>query len=77
MGKIIRCKFQLKSITASYNDSRSFVMEPVYDSDPNSENGKFFKATPSGRLEVFTVNKEAVEGLELGKNYYIDITPAD
>ena len=52
-------------------------MSPVYaNGDPAHENSKFWQATPSGSFTVGTVNKSAVERLELGAEYYIDITPA-
>jgi hypothetical protein len=86
----IRCKFkvdQINRIQSSKWDAenkvsvpvemRSVKMSPVYaNNDPAHENAKFWSATPSGQLEFNTVNLEAVEGLELGGEYYIDITPA-
>lgn len=52
-------------------------MSPVYgNGDPNHENTKFWQASPSGSFELNTVNKAAVDGLELGGEYYFDITPA-
>jgi len=52
-------------------------LSPVYaNNDPSHENSKFWSATPSGQFHMGTVNKAAVAQLELGKEYYIDITPA-
>jgi hypothetical protein len=45
--------------------------------DGSEENKKFFAMTPSGRLEVSTVNAEAVKDLVLGKSYYIDIVESE
>jgi hypothetical protein len=70
----IRCKFKLESITHLANDARSLTMTPV--TSGSEENKQFFKWTPSGKLEVYSVNAAAVDGLELGAEYYIDITPA-
>lgn len=42
----------------------------------SEENDKFFKATPGGHLDLFTVNKEFADTIELGKEYYIDISSA-
>lgn len=36
----------------------------VYDSDPESENGKFFVATPSGSVNLGVVNDAAAEVFE-------------
>ena len=57
-------------------EMRSVKMSPVYSTEPGTENKKFWNATPTGSLEFNTVNLEAVEGLELGAEYYLDITPA-
>ena len=81
---MVRCKFKLDSITRSIatwlppqREIWNVRMSPVYaNSDPNHENSKFWQAAPSGSFELSTVNKEAVESLELGKEYFIDITLA-
>jgi hypothetical protein len=54
----------------------SVKMSPVYSNEPGHENKAFWDATPSGSFEFGTVNKAAVDSLELGAEYYIDITPA-
>ena len=85
----VRCKFRLDAIKRQashfYEDGKTVTKEvqalemtPVYgNGDPNHENTKFFAATPYGKLEVGTVNAEAVKHLVLGAEYYVDITPAD
>lgn len=35
------------------------------------------KATPSGRLEMTITNPQAMEHLKVGKDYFLDIEPAD
>jgi hypothetical protein len=40
------------------------------------EDQKFSKATPSGSLTMLVDNPSASAALELGKAYYIDISPA-
>jgi hypothetical protein len=76
----IRCKFKVDSITRTMHgpeEMRSVSMSPVYgDGKPDSENSKFWKWTPSGLLRFDTVNAAAADGLKLGGEYYIDITPA-
>lgn len=55
----------------------SVEMSPVYgNGDPNHENTKFWASSPSGKLELSTVNKQAVDQLELDREFYVDITPA-
>lgn len=49
-------------------------MSPVYgNGDPNHENTRFWLASPSGSFTLSTVNKGAVESLQLGEEVYIDI----
>lgn len=40
--------------------------------DGSSENAEFFAATPAGKLELGVLNEQH---FEVGKEYYIDITP--
>jgi hypothetical protein len=50
---------------------------PVYgNSDPKHENSVFWAYTPGGSLKLQTVNRAAVDRLELGREYYLDITEA-
>jgi hypothetical protein len=46
-------------------------MSPVYDSNPDSDNARFFAATPSGTIELGTVNPEAADQFKIGKDYLI------
>jgi hypothetical protein len=58
-------------------EMRTVVMTPVYGgNDPDHENAKFWQASPSGRLELGCVNLAAAERFDLGREYYIDFTPA-
>jgi hypothetical protein len=83
----VRAKFKVNSIRhaeADKYDGAKTTRVPVahinlmavYDSDPESENGKFFHATPAGSIQLSTVNKEAAAQFEEGKSYYVDFTPA-
>jgi hypothetical protein len=56
---------------------RTIIMSPVYgNGDPNHENTKFWQASPSGKFELGCANLAATEQFELGKEYYLDISPA-
>lgn len=58
-------------------EMRTLVLSPVYgNGDPNHENTKFWNASPSGEIKLGTVNPEAWSQFELGKEYYVDFTPA-
>jgi hypothetical protein len=50
---------------------------PVYgNGDPHHENTKFWASSPSGKFELNCVNENATAMFKIGKEYYIDITPA-
>lgn len=42
----------------------------------SEENERFFKATPNGMIELFIKNDIAAERFSIGREYYIDISPA-
>ncbi len=66
-----RCKVECIS---KNEDSKTVIFEPVYDEDPESENGKFFEATPGGKIELSILNQAAFDNFESGKEYYVDLT---
>lgn len=86
----VRAKFRCDSIThlityiydqdakqSHPTPARTIIMSPVYgNGDPNHENTKFWQASPGGKLELNVVNAAAVERFEVGKEYYLDFTPA-
>ena len=43
----------------------------------SAENDRFYQYTPGGELTMSTVNDEAAAQFEVGKEYYLDFTPAD
>ena len=55
-------------------EMQTIDMVPVYDANPDSENHKFWVATPSGHIKLSTVSAEAGSYFELDKEYYIDFT---
>jgi len=57
-------------------EKRTLNFTPVYSDDPESENRKFWDASPSGSLQLGVVNREAWDHFELGKSYYLDFTEA-
>ncbi len=54
---------------------------PVYGSgdDGNAveESRIFGHATPSGQIAMLIRNREAADRFEVGKSYYVDLTPAE
>ncbi len=59
-------------------EKRTLVLHPVYgNGDPEHENTRFWEASPSGELKLGCVNPAAWEQFQIGREYYIDFTPAD
>lgn len=52
-------------------------MAPVYGSDAKPANKDWSKYTPQGELKMTITNPGAIEQFELGKEYYLDFTPAE
>lgn len=72
---MVRAKFMLTKIGINYGASRNVEFTPQYD--PNlPEDQRFCKATPSGKFEMLIDNPAALAQLELGKQYYLDLSPA-
>lgn len=70
----VRAKFVCEEIEAGDDGSGDVKLSAVVSG--SEENRNFFKWTPSGTLRMGTCNAEALSQFELGKDYYIDITPA-
>jgi hypothetical protein len=74
---MITCKFKVNTIARVMNGDKkvgaTVSMFPVYSSDPNHENKKFWDATPNGKFEFYVGDENVIKELELGKEYYIDI----
>jgi len=72
----IRAKFKVIDV-APYNEEHTTLrMEAVYSDDPNHENARYWKYTPSGNL-VITVLSHVLEGYEIGQEYYITLELAE
>jgi hypothetical protein len=78
---MVRCKFrchykeECKDAKTGEVLSATIKMSPVYSE--TGENKEFWKYTPGGELNFYTVNPAAAAKIEQGKEYYIDICPAD
>ncbi len=76
-----RCKFRCNSVLpinpAQEMPSGVIVnLSAVMSDDPESENGKFWTATPSGQTTLWINNPEGAAVFEQGKDYYVDFTAA-
>lgn len=69
-------------VTVEQQSGGKVVMTPVYEPDAakDTENARFTKATPSGRIELGIDNPDAMKFFKPGKSYYVDfteVTPAN
>ena len=86
----VRAKFKVDSIESTLTtkqnketnewgtvEMKTLKLSPVYSSDENSENKKFWDASPGGNLSLNCINPEASGYFELGEEYYLDFTKAE
>ena len=76
----VRAKFVVQSVTMTQHWDRekghlaTIRLAPV--NSGSDENKKFYEATPSGHIELGTVNQDAAAQFVLGAEIYVDFTPA-
>lgn len=76
----VRAKFYCASKTeqsspGSTQKQESVILQPVING--SEENKQFYQYTPSGKLELSIMNPTAASQFQVGKEYYVDFTPAD
>lgn len=73
---MVRAKFSCVSILEQPHDPElvNIQLSAVASADPNSENARYWKATPSGTITLGVVNRSAVSAFEVGAEYYVDFT---
>ena len=72
----VRAKFQCHNIQKSPDNSTATI-NLLAVTTGSTENESWSKYTPSGQLQMLISNPAAIEQFESGKEYYIDITPAE
>lgn len=75
---MVRCKFRVSSYETFLDrgeELRRIKLNVVVDG--SLENKEFFKWTPSGQIEVGTLNRKAWESFPLGAEMYVDFTPVE
>ena len=74
---MVRAKFICESVLNT-RDGATVCLRPVYgNGNPDHENSKFFRFTPSGKIEMGTINREAAAQFAPGAEYYVDFMPAE
>ncbi|MBO9598501.1 MAG: hypothetical protein J7559_11885 [Cohnella sp.] len=72
----VRAKFKVDSIK-KFLGGNEVSLKPVYDSNKESENGRFYSYTPSGSITLSIVPDATADRFEVGKEYYVDFTLAE
>lgn len=76
----MRCtsKHETTDITGGADrKSVKVTLQPVYGTGQEDANTQWSKWTPSGELTLHITNPAAYEQLELGKAYYVDLSPTE
>lgn len=70
----VRAKFKVESKEPGVSGGGfTITARPVIGG--STENDSFYKWTPSGQLTLSTINETAAAQLEVGQEFYLDITP--
>jgi hypothetical protein len=75
---MVRCKFRVSSYETFLDrgeELRRIKLQVVVDG--SDENKQFFRWTPSGTIEIGTLNHKAWEQFPLGAEMYVDFTPVE
>lgn len=72
--KVIRAKFEVVDLLGE--EKSTVVLEPRYD-ETLPEDQRFCDATPWGKLEMFVNNPAALEQLQIGRKFYLDLVPVE
>lgn len=75
---MVRAKFKVTAITQREGSPEPLVSVELFPVTGGSEENKeFWKWSPSGKIELGTINPGASSQFEIGKEYYVDFTKAD
>ena len=69
----MRTKFVVEEVKVTAN-SGTLTLIPV--TNGSADNDRFFRYTPHGKIEVGTINREALNEFEPGAEFYVDFTRA-
>lgn len=70
----VRAKFKVQSVLETQEGSNITLGAVIGGS---TENDSFFRWTPSGTINLGVVNPLAAEQFTIGKEVYVDFTPAN
>lgn len=70
----VRAKFKVNEIVDRGQNGSVIRLQPV--TSGSEENKLFYKYTPSGNIELSTINEDAAKQFKVGAEFYVDFTPA-
>jgi hypothetical protein len=70
-----RAKFRVQSKTEYHGTGDTVAVQFMAVTSGSPENELFWKYTPSGEIKM-QIKKEVADLFEIGKEYYVDFTPA-
>lgn len=78
----VRAKFRVVSLKQTHLNMSTgteigTVVELLPVTSGSDENKEFYKWTPSGKIELGTLNESAAKAFEIGKEYYVDFNCAE
>ncbi len=76
---MVRAKFKVTAVepnNAEKEEDKGSTVH-LFPVTGSPENESFYKWTPGGNIILSTINTEAAAQFEVGKEYYVDFTPAD
>lgn len=68
-------KFKVQSVTEQEGGLKTATLHPVYGD--SEENKQFFKATPSGQIQLGVMNPTASDQFVPGRVFYVEFVPED
>lgn len=76
---MVRAKFKVQGNNKTFDDPETpgftIDLHPVISG--SKENEEFYKWTPGGNIQLSTINEAAAKQFEMGKEFYVDFTPAE
>ena len=74
---MIRCKFVCNmKVPPREGSADGTLIRLAAVTSGSKENEEFFKWTPGGSLDFYSVNEATAAQIEIGKEYFLDISPA-
>lgn len=74
---MVRAKFKCESKSPSNEAGTQGTVQLRPVTSGSEENDRFFYLTPGGQVTLSTINESAYAQFEIGKEYYVDFSPAN